>query len=352
MIVSVLTAFVFCTALTPLIILVCRKKKWFDPVDPRKVHSGLVPRLGGLGIISSFLVAAVVYGVAFSSADYRYAVPVFVGGAVIFLAGVIDDFADLHARLKFLIQIAAAAVVVAGGFYFRRFLMFDLPPFIGMPLTLLWILFLVNAYNLIDGLDLLCGGLSFLTVLTLGVLMLCNVQDMGALYVILCGAIFGFLLFNRPPARIFLGDGGSQTMGFVIAVAPLFKTATPTFEDIKLPVMLLLVSIPFTDVIAAVWRRKRDHRSFFSADRAHIHHKLVNIGFSKPATSFCLLSLQLIICLVAFSTTLMSGRRAALILLSVSLCFVWFIFIVLHYTNRSVNLHHKGQLADAPQEEH
>ena len=352
MIVSALIAFAVSAALTPFVIFLCRRNNWFDTVDPRKVHVGQVPRLGGLGIMVAFAVAAVIYVCVFSDADFRAVWPALVGGLIIFIAGIADDFADLRARLKFLLQIAAACLVAASPLVFKRFLWFDIPLWCARPLTFVWILFLVNAYNLIDGLDLLCGGLSFVTILSLGILMLRSGQELGALYIILCGAIAGFLLFNRPPARIFIGDGGSQTMGFVIAVAPLFRTKCAAFEDMKFPLMLLLVSIPVTDVVAAVWRRQRDHRSFFSADRAHIHHKLVNIGFSKTGTSLCLLSLQCIISALVVCTTLMNGRRGSLILLCTGLCFVWFIFIVLHYVNRAVNMKHKGRLADAPQAEH
>ena len=167
----------------------------------------------------------------------------------------------------------------------------------------------------------------------------------------MCASILGFLIFNKPPAKIFLGDGGSQSLGYVIAMIPLFPLQGG-MEHTKLLIAILMVSIPVTDVIAAVWRRTREHRSFFSADRAHIHHKLVNVGLSKTATAVCLLLIQLFICLASLSTLLMTKTRDAIILLCVCISLVWGFFIMIHYINRMVNIRHTGHLADAPQKEH
>ena len=351
MLFSFFLAFVLCVAITPLIIGLCKKFNWYDELDPRKVHQGQIPRLGGVGIFFSFLVSMFIYLAFFSSVDLHYAVPAFFGGLIIFLFGVIDDFMNLRAKLKFLIQIVSATVVSFSPLYFKAVLGLELPVFLGRGITFCWILFLVNAYNLIDGLDLLCGGLSLITLGTAGVFMLAGGQSVGNIYILLCASILGFLVYNRPPAKIFLGDGGSQSLGFVIAMIPLFPMQGG-IEHTKVLVAMLMVSIPVTDVIAAVWRRTREHRSFFSADRAHIHHKLVNIGFSKLATALTLLFIQLCICLAVLSTLFMSKTRDAIIMLCVSLFLVWSFFILLHYINRSVNIRHVGHLADAPQKEH
>lgn len=344
-------AFLLCILLIPLVIVLCKKYNWYDEVDSRKVHQGQIPRLGGVGIFLSFFVAMFVYVFFFSDSDLHYAVPAFVGGFIVFFFGILDDFMNLRAKFKFLVQIVSALIVALGPLYFKDFLGFQIPVLLGRSITFFWILFLVNAYNLIDGLDLLCGGLSFLTLLTSGILMNVGQQPVGNIYLILCASIFGFLVFNRPPARIFLGDGGSQTLGFAIAMTPLFPLQGP-MEHTKILVALLLVSIPFTDVIAAVWRRTRAHRSFFAADRAHIHHKFVNIGFSKTMTAVCLVLIQLCICLSALATLAMSRTKDVIVLLCVCIGLVWSFFIMMHYINRTVNTHHTGHLADAPQEEH
>lgn len=344
-------AFALCVVQTPVIIALCKKHKWYDEVDPRKVHDGHIPRLGGIGIFTSFVISAFIYSRFFAAANFSYFHPALFGGLIIFIFGVIDDFLNLRARLKFLIQIIAAFVVVCSPLYFKSFFGISFNPFFGRALTFVWILFLVNAYNLIDGLDLLCGGLSFLTLAVAGVTMLVLKQAAGNLFLILCASIFGFLLFNKPKAKIFLGDGGSQTLGFSIAMIPIVPLPGG-FEHIKLLYALLLVSIPVTDVIAAVIRRGREHRSFFSADRGHIHHKLVNIGLSKTAAVVLLLCSQFLIGISAFASTLMSRTKDSIILLCVSIFLVWCFFIMLHYINRAVNLKQAGHLSEAPQEEH
>ena len=349
--ISVGIAFACCIFFTPIVIALCKKYNWYDEVDPRKMHKGAIPRLGGFCVFVSFIIALILYIFCFSDEDYLFAVPLFAGGLIIFLAGIIDDFFNLRARLKFVIQIVAGLIVAISPLYVHRFFGIVFPPLFGRLFTFCWIIGLVNAYNLIDGLDWLCGGLSFLTLLTLGIFLLFYQRDAGNVYFILCGAVAGFLLWNKPPAKIFLGDGGSQTLGYFIAVAPLFNTFGK-FEDTKILVTLLLVSIPVTDVIAAIWRRKRDHRSFFSADRAHIHHKLVNIGFSKTVTVLFLLFLQVLICLSAIGTLYMAGKKAAIVLLAVSISFVELFFIAIHYINRAVNIKFAGHLDAAPQEEH
>lgn len=344
-------AFVLCASITPIIIALCKKFNWYDEVDPRKVHKGQIPRLGGIGIFLSFFAALFIYINFFSHTDFFYARSAFFAGLLIFLFGIIDDFMNLRAKLKFLIQIVAAIIVSSSPLYIHAFLGLELPWFIGRAGTFCWILFLVNAYNLIDGLDLLCGGLSLITLLSAGIFMIIGGQPVGCIYVITSASILGFLIYNKPPAKIFLGDGGSQSLGFMIAMIPLFQLQGG-MEYTKLLIALLMVSIPVTDVIAAVWRRTREHRSFFSADRAHIHHKLVNIGLSKTATSVCLLFIQLFICLASLSTLFMSKTKDAIILLYVCLFLVWSFFIMIHYINRMVNLKHTGHLADAPQAEH
>lgn len=344
-------AFILCAVLTPIIIVFCKKNNFYDEVDPRKVHVGQVPRLGGIGIFLSFFVALLVYLLFFTSSDLHYAMPVFFGGLIIFLFGIIDDFMNLRAKFKFLIQIVSALIVVSSPLYFNNFFALQIPSIVGRCITFCWILFLVNAYNLIDGLDLLCGGLSFLTLLSSAVFMLRGGQEMGAICMILCFSILAFLFYNKPSARIFLGDGGSQTLGYVIATFPLFPLQGG-MEIIKIPVAFLLASVPVTDVIAAVIRRGREHRSFFSADRAHIHHKLVNIGFSKTGSAVCLLLIQFFICVAALSTMFMTKTKDKIILLLVCIVLVWAFFCMLHFINRSVNMRHAGHLSEAPQEEH
>lgn len=348
---AVLGAFVLSLVFCPLIIKICEKLNWYDEVDPRKIHKGKIPRLGGVAVFASFLIVWIVVSFCFGKAKTNFFASLFIGFGIILLFGVVDDIFNLRAKLKFLIQMIAALVVSLSPHHFQSILGWHFPPFVGEIITFFWIISIVNAFNLIDGMDWVCGGISFLTCLTLGLIFKFEGNSMSIFYFILCGSLAGFLYWNKPDAKIFLGDGGSQTLGYLIAIAPLFNPGNPKFEFTQFPVMLLLCSIPVTDVIAAIWRRGREHRAFFSPDRAHIHHKLLNVGFSKKSAIFFLLAIQFVICFAVFVSYFMTEKNS-LVLLGFSLLFVWGIFITFHYLNRAVNLAHKGLLEDHPMEEH
>lgn len=342
-----LLSLVFC----PAIIKICKKLNWYDEVDPRKIHKGKIPRLGGVAVFASFLIVWIVVNFFIGAERVNFYASLFIGFGVILFFGVVDDIFNMRAKIKFLVQMIAALVVSLSPHHFSNFLIWHFPPVVGEVVTFFWIISIVNAFNLIDGMDWVCGGISFLICLTIGIVFKMEHNVMYVFYFVLCGSLAGFLFWNKPDAKIFLGDGGSQTLGYIIAIAPLFNSGNPRFEFTQFPAMILLCSIPVTDVIAAIWRRGREHRAFFSPDRAHIHHKLLNVGFSKKSAIFFLLSVQFIICLAVYVSYFMTLRNA-LALLGFSLAFVWGIFITFHYLNRAVNLAHKGLLEDHPMEEH
>ena len=335
MIVSSFLAFLISVSLIPVIIKVCARLKLYDSIDARKIHSGNIPRLGGVAVFLSFAVAMVVYNLFFST-EKGFGIEIVFGGFLIFGMGLADDVFDLGAKLKLLIQCVTAFIIVFSGYHFKQILFFKIPPFFAGVITFLWIVGVTNAFNLIDGLDCLCGGIALMVLMTLYAIFGRSALNAAACSLMLSGAIAGFLLYNRPPAKIFLGDSGSQFLGFVVAVCPLFDS-TSNYEYNKVLIMFLLMSIPVTDIIAAIWRRKREHRSFFTPDRFHVHHKLLNIGFSKVAVLMLLLSLQAIICVsVCFSMYLKLFRGT--MLLFVVYCFVILFFAFLHYANRAVTL--------------
>lgn len=351
MIVSVGIAIALSSICTPLLIALCKKNNWYDKPNPRKIHSSSIPRLGGVAVFFAAVVASLVYLLVFAPGNYAFLLPLLAGAVLIFFGGLVDDVCNLHARIKLLIQLVAAGIVAVSPFYFKDVLGFSIPPLFGRLITFVWIIAIINSLNLIDGLDWLCGGISFVSLLTLGMAFRFFGFHLGNLCFILCGALVGFLIFNRPPARIFIGDCGSQTFGYIIAVAPLMESA-PVFDDIKPLIMLLLVSLPGTDVIAAIWRRTRDHRSLFSTDRAHIHHKFINIGFSTNATIFFLLFLQSMICFSSYCLLFMPGKKATLVLFSVATLLLWMLFGTIHYINRTVNQRLHGKLDANPQKEY
>lgn len=344
------SSFVLSFVFVKFLIVLSRKFDWYDEVDPRKIHKGAIPRLGGIGLFVAFFITLSVFCVFDKDFD-KGSIPFLVSGFIIWLTGAIDDFKNLRARVKFLIQfVSILFAVIFSPYYLSSILYWEIPVFLGKILTFLWIIVLVNAFNLIDGLDWLCSGLSVLSIATLTILMYLN--NLGYMFgVLLCMAILGFMIHNKPPAKIFLGDSGSQTLGFCIAVLPLYITGSPQFNVNLILVQILCAIIPVTDVFAAIIRRLRERRSIFSTDRGHIHHKLLNIGFSKVISLLYLLGLQFLICAVIVFSQFM-GAISSLIFLIAMIVFIEVFFVTIHYINRAVNRKLVGCLSENAQEEH
>lgn len=272
-----------------------------------------------------------------------------IGGLVIYVTCLIDDIVDLPAKIKFLLQIVAALCAALSPSYYSILFGLQLPMVVGRLLTFCWVLIMVNAYNLIDGLDWLCGGLSFLSVLTTAVIALVSNWFIAPYLLILLGSIAGFMFWNKPKAKMFLGDNGSQTLGYLLAVIPMFETQNYNYNFNKFLICLLMASIPTIDVLAAVWRRLREHRKIFSSDRRHLHHKLLNMGFTHKAILALVYSMQTLIGIVVFISVY--REKGGLVLLTVSYAFIFLFFITIHYTNRAITLANKGKLEDIQVEE-
>lgn len=329
-------SFALCAGFIPLIILFCKKFSLYDSVNARKIHSGNIPRLGGVGIIVAFMISAVTCFLVDKNLSTMNTIPILAAGFIIFLFGIIDDIFEMRAFFKLVVQLVATSIVVFNGFRFRQIFGWTMPAPIAMTLTFGWILGIINAYNLIDGLDGLCGMLSFTTLLTISFILRNSYLEGTAVSLILAAAVFGFLIYNwpLPSARIFMGDGGSQCLGFMIATIPLY-TSQSEFEYNKFLMMLVIVSFPMMDTIAAIWRRLRDHHPIMSPDRSHLHHKLLNLGFSKKQALYMLFGIQSLICVTIILSTFLEKEKAA-ILLGVALGFMICFFAVIHYTNRAV----------------
>lgn len=327
----------------PIIIKICKRYSLYDPVNARKIHTGNIPRLGGVGIIASYIVGLLVYSIALRQMSFPRIFPIFIASLIIFVFGIFDDVYEMKARHKLPAQIIATLIVILNGYEFRQIFDWVLPRWLSIPLSSGWMLGIINAYNLIDGLDGLCGSLSFLTMLVLGILFRTFSDPLAGIFFILAAALFGFLVYNWPPAKIFMGDGGSQFMGFMIASAPLYFSAG-ALEYNKFLIMLVLVSIPMMDTIAAIWRRLRDHYPIFRPDRAHLHHKLLNIGFTRVQAMILLVAMQMLLCSVVYIISHME-KTISTLFLGIAYAFMIFFFTVVHYTNRAVNRRYKRKEA-------
>ena len=335
-----LISFVISLISMPIIIYFCSKKGLYDYQDERKIHSGNIPRLGGVGIIISFLVVVIFYLVYEDQLFLKNSVPILIAGVIIFVFAIIDDILNLRALIKLIVQLFASAIVTVSGFRFTQIFGWHLPTILSFLITFCWILGVINAYNLIDGLDGLCGSLSITAISALGVLyVLSNNMESGICF-ILAGSILGFLCFNWPPAKLFMGDGGSQFLGFMIATVPLYTSCGESFEYNKFLIMIILTSFPVFDTIAAIWRRLRDKRPIMSPDKSHLHHKLLNMGYSGKQTLFLIDFIQVLLCLAVILSFFIGTLKGTAILFE-TLIFMVIFFSVIHYTNRAVNLKKK-----------
>ncbi|MDR2898143.1 MAG: undecaprenyl/decaprenyl-phosphate alpha-N-acetylglucosaminyl 1-phosphate transferase [Spirochaetaceae bacterium] len=333
LILYVVSAFVLSAVFVPVILWVCRRFNWYDSFDERKVHTGLIPRLGGVGFVSAFvIVVCVLLFFTYPGWGKRF-LPLIAGGLIILVFGVVDDFKNLSGRIKLLVQVIVSLIVLAGGFRFISIGPIQLG-WVGYALTFAWLIGVINAFNLIDGIDGLCGGLSFFGILTFGLVFLFRTEDnvLAAVCFVLAASVAGFLLYNKPQAKIFMGDGGSQFLGYMIAILPLLSEDSG-LQPNKALMMVVICAIPLFDTVAAMWRRLREGRSFFSPDRAHLHHKLLNLNCSVPKILAILYTLQLFLCGVVFAASGMSVLYGFILLMGAVLVVTIF-FTALHFMNR------------------
>ena len=261
------------------------------PRDGRHLHQASLPRLGGVAIFLAFSVSLGVW-LALSLIFPRLVaglapallLRIYIPACLIFCLGIYDDVHGAGPYLKFAVQAIAAVMLFAGGLRVLEVPLFfgahPLPWFVGLPLTVLWVVAVTNAFNLIDGLDGLAAGSALFSTMVFFIVSLVTHSWLGSLLsVTLAGAILGFLRFNFNPATIFLGDSGSLFIGFMLsALALAGAQKAPTFVAVAIPVVSF--GLPILETLLSIVRRLISGRPIFSADREHIHHKLLQMGFS------------------------------------------------------------------------
>lgn len=293
-IIGFIAALVLALGLTPLVKKFAIKAGVVDVPNARKVHTRVMPRLGGLGIYLSFVIGLVallpfIPDSYISSRDLDFVGAFLVGGTMIVLLGALDDRFDLSAKLKLVVQIATACVVVFG---FDIKIEFANIPFhtyssvetwISIPFTILWIVGVTNAINLIDGLDGLAAGVSAIAIGTIAVMAFIMGNEITAfLCLLLLGSILGFLYFNFHPAKIFMGDSGALFLGFSLALLSLLGFKQVAIVSFLTP--LILIGVPLSDTMFAIVRRWMQKKPIFSPDKGHLHHCLRELGFSHRQT--------------------------------------------------------------------
>jgi UDP-GlcNAc:undecaprenyl-phosphate GlcNAc-1-phosphate transferase len=293
------------------------------PKDARRMHKKPIPRLGGLAIYGGFLCSILIFG----QLDETM-LCVLLGAAIIVALGIFDDVLALGAKLKFVVQIVAAAIPVCIGDLqiglFTNLNPLSDTPFVhlgilAVPVTIIWIVGITNAVNLIDGLDGLAVGVSSIAAITmLAVALLTGNMPIAITMAALAGACIGFMPYNLNPAKIFMGDTGSTFLGYMLAtvsIMGLFKF----YAVISFAVPFLILGLPIFDTANAIIRRVAAGRSPMSPDRGHVHHKLIDMGFNQKQAVAVLYVISAILGLSAVVLTTSGPVKAMLLLLA--LCF-------------------------------
>lgn len=316
-------ALIVALVITPGVIRLAAKTGAMDAPDARKVHKKPIPRIGGLGIYVAFMVSILLMmGLAdFEEETMHGLIGLLVSGTLIVIVGLIDDYKNLPAKVKLVGQILAACVLVAfdvridfitdpfGDFFYLEYL--------AVPATIFWIVGLTNTVNLIDGLDGLAAGVSTIAAITIFLVALQqNFFLVALLTASLAGAAFGFLYYNFNPARIFMGDTGSMFLGFMLAGISVIG-AVKSAATIALIVPILALGLPILDTTFAIVRRYRGGVPIFKPDKGHLHHRLLDLGFTQRQAVLLMYIISALLGLSAVALTEVSSGIAILIV-----CFV------------------------------
>lgn len=320
-----LLAFVVAGALsfgfTPLVKIFAQKIGAMDvPKDDRRMHTVPIPRLGGLAIFFGFIFSVLI----FSEIDAQTR-GILLGAVVIVVLGVVDDIMPLKAWIKFIVQILAALIPVLSGtvvrtitnpFFFSDTLYLDLGKW-AIPLTVLWIVGITNAVNLIDGLDGLAVGVSSIASLSVfAIALLVSEPYVAIVMAALSGACIGFMPYNVNPAKIFMGDTGATFLGYILAVISvqgLFKF----YAVVSFAVPFLILGLPIFDTGFAILRRVLTGKNPMSADRGHVHHRLIDMGFSQKQSVAILYAMSGLLGLSAVVLTSEGPIKAMVLIIAV-----------------------------------
>jgi len=309
----------------PIIIQVSREKKLYDEPDERKVHKMVIPTLGGLGIFAGFILAFLLC-TPIGTGEFQY----FVAAAiVIFFLGIKDDILILSAAKKFIGQLIAAGIIIKfGGVQITNMHGFmgitEIPHIASIIFTLFTIIVIVNSFNLIDGVDGLAGSLGLLTALVFGSYFIYLGQSMYAVMAFsLAGSLIGFLFYNFSPAKIFMGDTGSLLIGLINSIMVVKFINLAGNDSMRFPLEaapalgIAILMIPLFDTLRVFGLRILAKRSPFSPDRTHVHHFLLDLGFSHRKVTFLCVGTNIGFIILAFflrnlGTTVLIGVQMSI----------------------------------------
>ncbi|MFD2306520.1 glycosyltransferase family 4 protein [Enterococcus termitis] len=297
--------FILSLIVTPIIKLLAFRIGAYDAPGERRVNTKNMPTAGGLGIYFVFSFSCLVMFQSIIPTDYI--LPIILAAGIVVATGLIDDIYELSPKKKTLGILLGALVI----YFFGKDIRIEMItlPFLGqidlswfsLPLTLFWILAITNAINLIDGLDGLASGVSIISLATIGVIgyffLHAKTVYIPIVIFVLVASIAGFFPYNFYPAKIFLGDTGALFLGFMIAVMSLQGLKNATFITVITPMIIL--GVPITDTVYAIIRRLMNKRPISSADKMHLHHRLLSLGFTHKGAVMTIYGLALVFSFVA-----------------------------------------------------
>jgi UDP-GlcNAc:undecaprenyl-phosphate/decaprenyl-phosphate GlcNAc-1-phosphate transferase len=298
-----------------------------DKPNYRKVHQKIMPRLGGLAIFLSFVIGYLVWW-----PTEHEALPILIGAVIIIITGVLDDKFELSAKTKLLGQISAALIVALWGGATLDFI--NLPfggliefGYFSIPLTILWIVGVTNAINLIDGLDGLAAGVSSIALISIsGMAIVMGDMFVASLGGIVLASTLGFLIYNFHPAKIFMGDTGALFLGYIISVLALLGFKNITVVSLIIPIIIL--GVPISDTLFAIIRRLYNKQPLSAPDKSHLHHCLLRSGFSHRQTVLIIYTLAALFGLTAFIFSMSTVWGAIIVLAVLILAIELFVEVV------------------------
>lgn len=339
---SFLIAFAVAFTLTPFVKRLAYKIGAVDvPRDSRRMHKTPKARLGGLAIFLGFLIS-----VCLLTSLPKTIIGLLLGSVVIVVLGVFDDINPLSAKFKLVIQILAAIIPVCFGVVIERL---SVPEFIfgtetielgwlGYPITVLWIVAVTNAINLIDGLDGLAIGVSSISAITLLCISLLLAEYISVDVIILCaalsGACLGFFPYNFNPAKLFMGDTGALFLGYTLATISIMGLSKG-YAIISVATPLLILALPIFDTSFAILRRIKNHKPIMAPDRGHLHHRLIDRGLSQKQAVTFIYALCIVLCLFAVFLLATGAVKIMVLALIFILCIVFIIVVpkIIHTLN-------------------
>ena len=308
-IMTALTSFL----ITPLIIKLSFMTGALDKPNFRKVHKTPTSILGGIVILISFVI-----GLFIAHPVEHEIKPILIGAICINILGVVDDLYDLKPIIKLIGQLCIASIVV---FHNITLDLITLPfgiviefGVLSIPMTIIWIVAVTNAINLVDGLDGLASGVSLIALTTIGFIAILQ-QNIFIMMIcsVLIGSLIGFLRFNFYPAKIFLGDNGAMLLGYIIGVLSLLGFKNITLISLFFPIIIL--AVPFIDMVFAMIRRYLKGQPIMQADKSHLHHRLLDLGYTHPQTVILIYSIGILFSIASIILYLSTTFGAILIVL-------------------------------------